>query len=121
MPWLIDAGKATRWQPGTSGNPGGSSVQQILSKHVRQVLNETDRETGQPIARLVAISIVEEVLTGNAKVGAFAEIMDRTEGKAPQALLLGDANDFDPEKLDEKIRRTTDRLRSIIAGRGRKS
>jgi len=87
----VEAGKATRFQPGQSGNPNGRPSYAVLTSAYRDQLDrQLDRETavalGIPLDSTIAEGIAA-VLTRNALCGDVAaakEIGDRVQGRAPQ-------------------------------------
>jgi uncharacterized protein DUF5681 len=82
---LIEKGKATRFQPGQSGNPSGRA-RDVVSKVMREMLPEPcplDR-TGRAWAEAIALAVFKKAVRGDIR--AAAEIFDRTEGKARQSV-----------------------------------
>lgn len=69
-------GKATQFKPGQSGNPGGSSQAQYLSKIYREILK--DPKNRKAIARNVLRILTSR---GMAAVLLLREMAERTQGK----------------------------------------
>jgi|SRR5579862_923770 len=120
-PVIAEAGKATRWQPGQSGNPGGRprSLSARISDELRILLRSdcptsTDGQQ-RTWAEVIALRLCLEAAKGN--IHAATEIADRTEGRPPQAFTVGGGLEieFDDEKIMERIRVLTDRVRTRMA------
>jgi hypothetical protein len=76
-----DVGKATQFQPGESGNPGGRP-KALISDATRDWLKEIDPETGKTNAVLVAEAQGKKALDG--ETSSYNALADRTEGKPAQ-------------------------------------
>jgi hypothetical protein len=71
-PAIAEAGKATRWQPGQSGNPTGARRDYVTS-HLRALLDA-------PTAKKLARTLLRMAQRGN--LAAIREVLDRADGKA---------------------------------------
>src|SRR5437867_7249017 len=83
--------EAKKYKPGQSGNPGGRPKKTKLTEAYRQLLEELvpgDPE-GRTYAQLIALSMAQSAMKGRADCAR--EIGDRTEGRARQAIDIGDA------------------------------
>ena len=98
---------------GQSGNPlGRPHSEKIISDQIRIICNETDPVTGKRKARLLADKLVDFALEGEG--WAFAQIMDRLEGKPIQETNLNVTRRLADELTDDEINR---RLAEFL-GRG---
>jgi hypothetical protein len=106
----VDHLKATQFKPGQSGNPNGRP-----RKPVTEALNEllTERVPGdkqkRTKARLLADILFTQAMKG--KVQAAIEIIDRTEGRAPQSIQMsgpqGSAIPIESMSREESEKRIT--------------
>lgn len=99
------------WKPGESGNPSGRPKSKVLSDAYRRLLEEPfpNDPQGRTHAELIALGQVREAIKG--KTPAAAEIADRTEGKARQAVeLSGPGGSAIPLSIPELDRRIADLL-----------
>ena len=92
-----------RFQPGTSGNPGGRpraahSIQELARQHTTEALDV-----------LVQIMLNEKA-PPNARVAAANTLFDRAYGKAPTF------STTDPGTFKRAIDMTDDELAAIVAG-----
>jgi hypothetical protein len=91
-PKIAEAGKATRFPPGISANPGGRTKTASLSEALRIVAGMNVKELkplptdSVPIA--IAKALVRKALKGHTP--SISEIFDRVEGRAPQSVRLED-------------------------------
>ena len=76
-----DVGKATRFQSGKSGNPGGRP-KALISDASREWLKQIDGKTGETNAELIAKAQGKKALKG--ETSAYNALADRTEGKPAQ-------------------------------------
>ena len=76
-------GAATRWRPGTSGNPGGRP------KAIRDVVELARQLTPEAIRTLS--TVMKTSRSDSARVAAAQVILDRGWGKPVQAVNLGPA------------------------------
>ena len=76
---LIEQTKATRFQPGQSGNPGGRP-KDTLTPLLRELLN-TDNEAEKRVIVKALLSAAK--VMGRGQVSALKEIFDRIDGKVP--------------------------------------
>jgi hypothetical protein len=118
-PKIREVSVATRWKPGQSGNPSGSSKARIISQASREILEEIDPKTGLTYAKLVSGAQLNEALNGNT--AAFNALADRTEGRPQQSLTLGGQVDIDMSHIDERIRTFAKRIRNRDAEQRRKA
>jgi hypothetical protein len=97
----------TQFKPGNPGGPGrpkGRSISEelkaILGEHS---LNDRPRKDGKLISRQMAEELAKKALgrRSNASLQAIDMVMDRTEGKVPQAIQLPTQ---DLESAREKLR-----------------
>lgn len=98
---LSAAGAPYRWQKGKSGNPGGRP-RNVISDAIRAVLAEEDPELRVTNAEVIARGLVEDAKgTGmspaqrveagvDPRVALMASdmVLDRTEGKPAQSMIL---------------------------------
>jgi hypothetical protein len=68
---LIEAGKATRWRPGMSGNPDGAR-RDYVTHHLRELLDA-------PTAKKLAKTLLTMAMHRN--LPAIREVLDRADGK----------------------------------------
>jgi hypothetical protein len=118
---LIEAGKATQFQPGQSGNVGGRprSLASHLSQELRRLLRTPcpSDKLQRSWAEVIAEKMCQMALKGN--IHACIEIGDRTEGRPSQALSLsGDLNvEMNLEEIDKQFAELTDSIRERLAKR----
>ena len=73
----------TTFRPGVSGNPNGRPERiKYISEHIYDLIKRPEK----PNAQTIALSMVTEASNGN--MVAAKEILDRIEGKVPQAIDL---------------------------------
>jgi len=98
-PKIAEAGARTRFKPGVSPNPGGRPKCASFSEAIRLVSGLTVKElrnsASDPVAVAVAKALTRQALKG--KVSAISEVIDRSEGKARQAL---DMNHQGPVRIE---------------------
>lgn len=76
---------STRIKKGEIRNPKGRPPGiKYISDHIRDLLQEKDKETGKLQARLIAETIVAEAKAGTPAL--VLELLARTEGKVPNAV-----------------------------------
>lgn len=87
-----DVGKATRFQPGVSGNPGGRP-RKFISEAYERLAFQRDQEDkhGRTYAELLAEAQFREAIKG--KTQAAREMTDRLEGKATQPIELSNTDE----------------------------
>jgi Family of unknown function (DUF5681) len=101
------------WVKGQSGNPlGRPHSEKIISDQIRIVVNEIDPVTKIRKARLLADKLVDFALDGHG--WAFAQVMDRLEGKPIQETNVNVTRRLVDELTDDEINR---RIADFI-GRG---
>jgi hypothetical protein len=104
------------WKKGQSGNPDGRPKSKILSDAYKRLLEEPfpNDPQGRTYAELIALGQAREAIKG--KTPAAAEIADRTEGRARQAIELsgpdGGAIPFGIDQLDAYMQDILDRGRA---------
>ncbi len=77
----------TPWKPGVSGNPGGRPKAKAVSEEIKLLLaQEAPSAGGKTWTEVVALAIVKKASKGDVR--AFAELMNRAEGKATQTVEL---------------------------------
>lgn len=110
-PQIAEAGKATRFKEGQSGNPDGRPKWKLLSDSCRAKLAELvpgDKQ-GRNYAELITDALFAAARRGN--VAAFEAIADRTEGKPAQAIAVSGSLDLrTPEEINARIRELTARI-----------
>ena len=122
LPKLIEAGKATQFQPGVSGNPSGVSRAFLISQAYKNKLKEIvpgDRK-GRTGAEIIADRVFAEAEKGSHE--AAVEITNRTEGKPMQninahATVEVSATDKNISELSDK--ELAERIEARIAARNR--
>lgn len=98
----------TPWKPGQSGNPKGrpkrgpisDSIARMLELQVpKEMLDKANLKKSKALpkkatfADLIVFAMVQQALKGN--VGAFKEMLNRSEGKTPQHLTLSSTDKLD--------------------------
>jgi hypothetical protein len=120
-PAIAEAGKATRFQPGQSGNPSGRP-KDLVTRELRELmlrqcsLDKKKRSWGEVIAEAIGKK------ARNGDVRAFEAIADRTDGKPAQAVSVsGDfSGDFTvgsyalagKQEVMERLKELTKRIRA---------
>lgn len=84
--------------PGVSGNPGGRPAFRELSDACRAILSSQVRD-GRTVAQVIAESLAHRAMHGS--ISAAAELADRAEGKAKQAVQVEGRNDRLEQLLEE--------------------
>ncbi len=104
---FMEAGKATRWKPGQSGNldgrpPKRECLTSFLKEEIEKV-NPEDTE-GRTWKELLVLATMQLALKGNR--GALKEIWERMDGKVQQAVAFEDhqAEKVDVEAAAERFR-----------------
>jgi ribosomal protein L29 len=110
-----DVGKATRWKPGQSGNPGGRPKKTPLADACRELLNMPvpKDKSGRSYAEAISEKLARKALAGN--ISAVREIADRAEGKARQAMELSGPGSGPLEiqnMTDEELNKRLEQLRA---------
>ena len=92
---LVEAGRATRFKKGVSGNPGGVPKGTIYpGDYMRRMMHLAEPELrriaadeGLPAPKRIAANMIIAALdgTGDDRRWATKELLDRTEGKAHQS------------------------------------
>ncbi len=79
-------GKATRFPPGVSGNPGGRPKLKVVSEAARALLASTvpGDKYGRTFAEAIVLALGLQAVEGN--ISAASELTDRAEGRARQAM-----------------------------------
>jgi hypothetical protein len=111
-----------RFQPGTSGNPGGRPRSAPLTNAIREILDEIDPHTGMDGAERAARALFKRACQGD--VWAFREIREMAEGRFSLALIAKvntDEKDVAKAKqtLLAKLISAEEQLKSGIQSRGR--
>lgn len=96
-------GKSTQFKPGQSGNPGGTSRTQYLSKIYREILK--DPKNRAAIARNVLRILTSR---GMAAVLLLREIAERTEGKVKDDVNVNVSGTISLSQVIEERRRKRD-------------
>jgi len=114
-PDIVEAGKATRFAPGRSGNPSGRPCTRVLTEELRKSLAsaipaELASELGLPSDSTFAEAIAARLirLAAAGQIPAIREVYERTEGKPPKEVV------FDDEK-DEEIMKAVTALEKLLA------
>ncbi len=77
-----------QFPPGVSGNPNGRPKLTKLTDALREQLAEINPDASEStIAEEVARALIREALIGN--IAAIKEVFDRSEGRAPLTLDVG--------------------------------
>jgi hypothetical protein len=104
---LVEAGKATRWKSGQSGNPDGrppkrECLTSLLKEEIERVVPEDPK--GRTWKELLVLATMQLALKGNR--GALKEIWERMDGKVQQAVAFEDhqAEKVDVEAAAEQFR-----------------
>jgi hypothetical protein len=124
-PAIVEAGKATRFQPGQSGNPSGRP-KDLVAREMRELvlrecpLDKKKRSWGEVIAEAMG----KRARKGDVR--AFEAIADRTDGRPAQAVSVsGDfSGDFTvgsyalahKDEVDKRILELTTRIRGRATG-----
>jgi hypothetical protein len=116
---IVEAGKATRFQQGQSGNPTGRP-RDVISQEMRKLSVERcprfkDERTW---ARAIALAMFARAIGGDVR--AFSEVCDRVEGKPRQPISLSGAVEVSrpvsvedtKERLNELISKIRERQKS---------
>jgi hypothetical protein len=88
------------WKPGQSGNPKGRPKGRIFEARIRKILQETDDASGMTFEELIVRALVDAARFGDVK--AIREVLDRTDGKVPDA--KPESSDDDPLIVAEMVR-----------------
>jgi hypothetical protein len=120
-PAIIEAGKATRFQRGQSGNPSGRP-KDLVTRELRELmlrqcsLDKKKRSWGEVIAEAIGKK------ARNGDVRAFEAIADRTDGKPRQAvsvsgdlsgdLTVGSYALAGKQEVMERLKELTERIRA---------
>lgn len=83
-----------RFKPGTSGNPKGRPKGVSLASMIAEVLTEDS-------AKKIIGAIIAEAKGGNVK--AFQALIERTDGKVPQAVTGGQDEDGNERPIPLRI------------------
>ena len=103
-------GKATQFQPGQSGNPGGRPTKTPLTDELLELLKAVDRR-GITLARRIAMVIVKKAEKGDAR---FVDLLfERVEGPAVQVHTV--AGDENAPSINLNVADAHERLAQIIA------
>lgn len=79
---LAEIGRATRFKPGQSGNPGGRPRKYMISEAAVAALAE-EMKDGRTKAEAVVQAIIAKALRGDVR--AFEALRDTSEGRPKQA------------------------------------
>ena len=102
MAWPKGNRLGRQWQKGQSGNPNGRPRGVTLSEAYRRMLMTVDPKDpeGRTYGELIALGQARAAIKGSTP--AAAEIANRTEGKAPQAIeLTQPMSDADLNRLSD--------------------
>ena len=88
-PNIAEVGKAMRWQPGQSGNPGGRPKRTPYADACREVgeLTDFEEKPGDPGHVKLAKALMRHALSERMGAVQAAELMDRAEGRPAQAVV----------------------------------
>lgn len=105
----------TAWQPGQSGNPAGAPKRgESWAEIIQRIGEMTDAEFvklkhSRPTQKQQAVMAVYMALKNDPQPGVFNAIMDRTEGKVADKLIVDDWRKdmtdagYDPEALVKEL------------------
>ncbi len=101
-PDIVEAGRATRFTPGRSGNPSGRPSTKILTDELRKRLvapipTDLATELSIPTDSTYAAAVVTRLLrlAAAGQIPAIREIYERIEGKPPREEIPDDKTGFD--------------------------
>lgn len=119
-----EAGVATQFKKGESGNPNGRpvgsvSVKAELQKLVNIILkgefNHLSGETeDMPVGRKVALNLLDKALA-DADLNAIGKVLEHLDGKPAQAINLGGQED-NPVQVESKLQVELVRPKESIDG-----
>jgi Family of unknown function (DUF5681) len=111
---IVEAGKATRFQPGQSGNLAGRP-RNVISVEMKRMLGEMCplHKDGSTWAQAIARVVLSKALRGDIR---YVEVVfDRVEGKAHQAISFSGAVEIGPpvsvEETKERLNRLVTKIR----------
>jgi uncharacterized protein DUF5681 len=94
-PDIVEAGRATRFVPGRSGNPSGRPSTRVLTEELKKGLaspipDALASELGLPPGSTFAEAITARLirLAAAGEMPAIREVYERTEGKPPKEVVL---------------------------------
>ncbi len=109
-PHIVEAGKATRFAPGRSGNPSGRPSTRVLTEELRKGLSSPipdalASELGLPSDSTFAEAIAARLirLAAAGQIPAIREVYERTEGKPPKEVVFDDEKAVDINVIFEKL------------------
>src|SRR5690348_13280240 len=83
---IAEAGQATRFQRGRSGNPGGRPKRKPISDELRRLLQEKTSGSAYTNAHMIAWDLVQRAQSGD--VAAAKLVLEYVEGKPTQPVDL---------------------------------
>jgi len=101
-PDIVQAGKATRFAPGRSGNPSGRPSTRVLTEELRKGLasaipaelaSELRLASDSTFAEAIAARLIRLAAAG--QIAAIREVYERTEGKPPKEVVSDDEKAFE--------------------------
>ena len=110
-PAIVEVGKATRFQPGVSGNAAGRP-RNVISVEMKRMLGEMCplRRDGSTWAQAIAQVVLSKALRGDIR---YVEVvLDRVEGRAHQSIAFSGAVEINSQI---SIADTKKRLEELVA------
>jgi hypothetical protein len=111
-PRIAELGRATRWAPGKSANPGGRPSTTVYSDAHREVSQLAVRELrvkqSDSVAVAVAKRVAREAIRG--KISAASEAASRCEGTCRQMIELQQQGDLQV-RVTSDINETLEKIR----------
>jgi hypothetical protein len=108
-PAIVEAGRATRFAPGQSGNPSGRPSTRVFTGMLRkslespipaQLARELELPSSSTYAEAIARRLIRDAANGN--IAAIREVFDRTEGKALKEIVSDEDKNINLKVTYEK-------------------
>jgi len=126
-PDIVEAGKATRFAPGRSGNPSGRPCTRVLTEELRKGLasaipaelaSELELPSDSTFAEAIAARLIRLAAAG--QIPAIREVYERTEGKPPKEG-VSDVAELASKTKDEEIEKPATALENGINARNERA